>query len=63
MPWEQEAATGQWAQPHGTGLWLWLNPPPLADSGQAPDGQISVAGAGITETREKGRFMFAGLID
>ena len=47
----------------GTGLGLWLKPPSLADSGEAPGGQISVAGAGAgaTEAREeKGWFLFAG---
>jgi len=43
----------------GSGLGLWLKPPSLADSGEAPGGQISVAGA--TEAREeKGWFLFAG---
>jgi hypothetical protein len=45
----------------GSGLALWLKPPSLADSGEAPGGQISVAGA--TEAREeeeKGWFLFAG---
>ena len=47
-----------------SGLGLWLKPPSLADSGEVPGGQISVAGAGAgaTEAREeeKGWFLFAG---
>ncbi|KAG0526522.1 hypothetical protein BDA96_06G153000 [Sorghum bicolor] len=46
-----------------SGLGLWLKPPSLADSGEVPGGQISVAGAGAgaTEAREeeKGWFLFA----
>lgn len=44
-----------------SGLGLWLKPPSLADSGEAPGDQISVACAGATEAREeKGWFLFAG---
>ncbi|ONM16147.1 calcium-binding EF hand family protein [Zea mays] len=43
-----------------SGLGLWLKPPSLADSGEAPGDQISVACAGATEAREeKGWFLFA----
>jgi hypothetical protein len=45
----------------GSGLGLWLKPPSLADSGEAPGGQISVTCAASTEAQEeKGRFLFAG---
>ncbi|AQK44624.1 calcium-binding EF hand family protein [Zea mays] len=44
----------------GSGLGLWLKPPSLADSGEAPGGQISVTCAASTEAQEeKGRFLFA----
>lgn len=44
-----------------SGLGLWLKPPSLADSGEAPGGQISVTCAASTEAQEeKGRFLFAG---